>query len=63
MTTPEQPATRLVTVADLGDSQVTVVEQTPQGMKVMQEQRPTMPGYLADAVQHSYARYTPEETE
>jgi succinate dehydrogenase / fumarate reductase, flavoprotein subunit len=40
-----------------------VVEKTPQGMQVRPEQRPSMPGYLADAVQRSYARYTPEETE
>jgi len=40
-----------------------VVEKTPQGMQVTPEQRPSMPGYLADAVQRSYARYTPEETE
>ena len=40
-----------------------VVEKTPQGMQVKPEQRPSMPGYLADAVQRSYARYTPEETE
>ena len=31
MSTPEQSATRLVTVAELGDSQVAVVEQTPRG--------------------------------
>src|SRR5436189_4985631 len=31
MSTSEQSATRLVTVAQLGDSQVTVVEQTPRG--------------------------------
>ena len=31
MGTSEQSATRLVSVADLGDSQVTVVEQTPHG--------------------------------
>ena len=40
-----------------------IVEKTPQGMRVRPEQRPPMPGYLADAVQRSYARYTPEETE
>jgi succinate dehydrogenase / fumarate reductase flavoprotein subunit len=40
-----------------------VVEKTPQGMHVRPEQRAPMPRYLADAVQHSYARYTPEETE
>ena len=32
MSTPEQSATRLVTVAELEDSQVTVVEQTPHGI-------------------------------
>ena len=31
MSTSEQSATRLVTVAELGDSEVTVVEQTPHG--------------------------------
>jgi 3-phenylpropionate/trans-cinnamate dioxygenase ferredoxin subunit len=31
MSTPEQSATRLVAVDDLGDSQVTVVEDTPHG--------------------------------
>ncbi len=31
MSTPEQSATRLLTVAELGDSQVAVVEQTPHG--------------------------------
>jgi succinate dehydrogenase / fumarate reductase flavoprotein subunit len=40
-----------------------VVEKTSQGMQVRPEQRPPMPAYLADAVQRSYARYTPEETE
>ncbi|HEY8816986.1 MAG TPA: FAD-binding protein [Candidatus Dormibacteraeota bacterium] len=40
-----------------------VVERSPQGMHVKPEQRPSMPGHLADAVQRSYARYTPEETE
>jgi succinate dehydrogenase/fumarate reductase flavoprotein subunit len=40
-----------------------VVEKTPQGMQVRPEQRPPMPGYLADALQRSYALYTPEETE
>jgi succinate dehydrogenase / fumarate reductase, flavoprotein subunit len=40
-----------------------VVEKTPTGMQVRAERRPPMPGYLAEAVQHSYARYTPEETE
>ena len=40
-----------------------LVEKTPKGMTVRAEQRPPMPGYLAEAIQHSYARYTPEETE
>jgi len=40
-----------------------IVEKTPQGMVVKAEKRAPMPGYLADAVQHSYARYTPEEME
>jgi succinate dehydrogenase / fumarate reductase, flavoprotein subunit len=33
------------------------------GMRVKAESIPPMPDYLADAVHHSYARYTPEETE
>ncbi len=40
-----------------------VVEKSPGGMRVKVEQRPPMPGYLAEAVRHSYARYTPEEIE
>ena len=40
-----------------------VVEKTPLGMQVSAEQRPPMPDYLAEAIQHSYARYTPEATE
>ena len=40
-----------------------VVEKTSEGMKVRAEGRPPMPEYLAEAVRHSYARYTPEETE
>ena len=40
-----------------------VVERAPEGMKVTAEQRPPMPDYLAEAGRHSYARYTPEETE
>jgi succinate dehydrogenase / fumarate reductase flavoprotein subunit len=40
-----------------------VVEKTPDGMRVRPEQRAPMPQHLADAVQHSYARYTPEATE
>ncbi len=40
-----------------------VVEKTPDGMAIRQEKIPPMPEYLADAVHHSYARYTPEERE
>jgi succinate dehydrogenase / fumarate reductase flavoprotein subunit len=40
-----------------------VVEKTPGGMHVFAEPIPPMPAYLADAVQHSYTRYTPEEME
>jgi succinate dehydrogenase / fumarate reductase flavoprotein subunit len=40
-----------------------VVEKSPDGMVVRAEQRRPMPGYLEDAVQHSYAHYTPEERE
>jgi succinate dehydrogenase / fumarate reductase flavoprotein subunit len=40
-----------------------VVEKTPDGMRVHAEQRAPMPPYLAEAVQHSYARYTPEAIE
>jgi hypothetical protein len=40
-----------------------VVEKTPDGMAVRPERIPPMPGYLAEAVHHSYARYTPEERE
>ena len=40
-----------------------VIEKTSEGMKVRAEVRPPMPDYLAEAVRHSYARYTPEETE
>jgi succinate dehydrogenase / fumarate reductase, flavoprotein subunit len=40
-----------------------VVEKTPDGMAVKPENRPPLPDYLADAVHHSYARYTPEERE
>ena len=40
-----------------------MVERTPQGMSVKAERRPTMPDYLAQAVEHSYTRYTPEEIE
>jgi succinate dehydrogenase / fumarate reductase flavoprotein subunit len=40
-----------------------VAEKTLDGMKVTAERQPAMPGYLAEAVQHSYARYTPEAIE
>ncbi len=40
-----------------------VVEKSTDGMKVRAEPRPPMPTYLAEAVQRSYARYTPEATE
>jgi succinate dehydrogenase / fumarate reductase, flavoprotein subunit len=40
-----------------------VLEKTPDGMRVRPEHRAPMPEYLAEAVQHSYARYTPEATE
>jgi succinate dehydrogenase / fumarate reductase flavoprotein subunit len=40
-----------------------IVEKTPDGMAVRPEKRPRMPHYLAEAVQHSFARYTPEERE
>jgi succinate dehydrogenase flavoprotein subunit len=40
-----------------------LVEKTANGMLVKAEPRPPMPDYLADAVQRSYARYTPEEIE
>jgi succinate dehydrogenase flavoprotein subunit len=40
-----------------------VVEKTPDGMAVRAEKRPPMPDFLQEAVQHSSARYTPEERE
>ncbi len=40
-----------------------VAQKTPDGMRVKAERQPPMPDYLAEAVHHSYARYTPEETE
>ena len=40
-----------------------MVEKTPDGMAVRAEKRPPMPDYLAELVQHAYARYTPEERE
>ena len=40
-----------------------VVEKTPSGMAVKPVWRAPMPDFLAEAVHHSYTRYTPEETE
>jgi succinate dehydrogenase / fumarate reductase flavoprotein subunit len=40
-----------------------IVQKTADGMAVKPVARPSMPDYLAKAVQHSYARYTPEERE
>ena len=40
-----------------------IVEKTPEGMAARAHPRPPMPDYLAEAVDHSYARYTPEERE
>jgi succinate dehydrogenase / fumarate reductase flavoprotein subunit len=40
-----------------------VVERTHSGMRVTAARREPMPEYLAEAVQRSFARYTPEETE
>jgi succinate dehydrogenase / fumarate reductase, flavoprotein subunit len=40
-----------------------IVQKTADGMAVKPVARPPMPDYLAQAVQHSYARYTPEERE
>ena len=40
-----------------------VVEKDPGGMVVRAEKRPPMPPYLEEPVQHSFARYTPEERE
>jgi len=40
-----------------------IVEKTPDAMAVRAEKRPPMPDYLAELVQHAYARYTPEERE
>ena len=40
-----------------------VVEMCPEGMVVKPVSRPPMPPYLLEAVHHSFARYTPEETE
>jgi len=40
-----------------------IIEKTPAGMAVKPVKRPPMPTHLAEAVLHSYARYTPEERE
>ena len=40
-----------------------IVARSPEGMTVKPVKRPPLPDYLAQAVHHSYARYTPEETE
>jgi len=40
-----------------------VAEKTADGMRVTADKRVPMPGYLADAIHRSYARYTPEEIE
>jgi succinate dehydrogenase / fumarate reductase flavoprotein subunit len=40
-----------------------IAEKTPDGMAIRPMTRPAMPTYLAEAVQHAYARYTPEERE
>ena len=40
-----------------------IVEKTDAGMRVRPEPIPAMPDFLAEAIEHSYARYTPEETE
>jgi succinate dehydrogenase / fumarate reductase flavoprotein subunit len=40
-----------------------IVQKSDSGMRVRAAPIPPMPDYLAEAVQHGYARYTPEETE
>ncbi|HET9780905.1 MAG TPA: FAD-binding protein, partial [Candidatus Dormibacteraeota bacterium] len=40
-----------------------IVEKSPDGMAVRQVRRPALPDFLAEVVDHSYARYTPEERE
>jgi succinate dehydrogenase / fumarate reductase flavoprotein subunit len=40
-----------------------IVEKSPDGMAVTQVRRPTVPDFLAEAVDHAHARYTPEERE
>jgi succinate dehydrogenase / fumarate reductase flavoprotein subunit len=40
-----------------------IVEKSPDGMTVTQVRRPALPDFLDETVEHSYARYTPEERE
>ena len=40
-----------------------IVEKSPDGMVVRQVRRPELPDFLAENVDHSFARYTPEERE
>jgi len=40
-----------------------IVQKSDSGMQVRAEPIPPMPDYLAEAVKHAYARYTPEEIE
>jgi succinate dehydrogenase/fumarate reductase flavoprotein subunit len=40
-----------------------IVEKTADGMSVRPMEHEPMPDYLEEVVQHSYARYTPEERE
>jgi succinate dehydrogenase / fumarate reductase flavoprotein subunit len=40
-----------------------VVDKTADGMRLRSEPKHKLPGHLMDAVDRSYARYTPEETE
>jgi hypothetical protein len=39
------------------------VEKSAGGMRVKPERRASMPAHLADAIDRSYARYTPEAVE
>jgi succinate dehydrogenase / fumarate reductase flavoprotein subunit len=40
-----------------------IVEKSPDGMTVKAVRRPAVPDFLGEAVDHAYARYTPEERE
>jgi succinate dehydrogenase / fumarate reductase flavoprotein subunit len=40
-----------------------IVQKTASGMTVRADTMPPMPAHLAEAIHHSYARYTPEERE